>query len=82
MRHRDVQAHEHHRRFHISVRGQLRDGFAETIGAVEQVDLDGTTTLSGELRDQSQLHGMLERLRDLGVDILRFETDDGGGESA
>jgi hypothetical protein len=79
---RDVQAQGHHRRFSITVRGRLRDGFAETIGAVEQVDLDGATTLSGELRDQSQLHGMLERLRDLGVDILRFDTDGGDAESA
>jgi hypothetical protein len=79
---RDVQAHGHHRRFYITVRGRLRDGFAETIGAAEQVDLGGTTALSGELRDQSQLHGMLERLRDLGVDILRLETDDGDDESA
>lgn len=31
---------------------------------------DGRTVLTGELTDQSALHGLLARIRDLGVPIL------------
>jgi len=62
------------RHYRISVAGRLSEGFAEGIGAVEQRETGGTTVLIGELHDQSQLHGVLDRLRDLGVEILRLET--------
>jgi hypothetical protein len=31
---------------------------------------DGTTTLRGEVRDQSELHGLLARIRDLGATLV------------
>ena len=31
---------------------------------------DGTTTLRGAVRDQSELHGILTRIRDLGVTLI------------
>jgi hypothetical protein len=33
-------------------------------------EADGTTTLIGPLADQSALHGVLNRMRDLGVSIV------------
>lgn len=62
------------RRYRIRVAGRLSEGFAEGIGADEQHAADGTTTLVGELQDQSQLYGVLDRLRSLGLEILSFET--------
>jgi len=41
---------------------------------MEQQDADGVTTLTGNLIDQSHIHGILDRLRQLGVEVLRFET--------
>lgn len=35
---------------------------------------DGTTSLSGPVADQAQLHGLLARIRDLGVDLLSVEV--------
>ncbi len=40
------------------------DGMALTSGA------DGTTVLRGEVVDQAALHGLLTRLRDLGLPLL------------
>ena len=31
---------------------------------------DGTTTLRGVVRDQSELHGLLDRVRDLGTTLI------------
>lgn len=31
---------------------------------------DGTTTLTGLVQDQSQLHGLLARIRDLGITLI------------
>lgn len=35
---------------------------------------DGTTTLSGDVADQSALHGLLSRIRDIGVTLLSVEA--------
>ena len=63
------------RTFRIWVAGRLKDGFAEAIdpGLVQQ-EVEVNTALSGELVDQAQLHGLLERLGSLGVEVVRFET--------
>ena len=37
-------------------------------------DDDGTTSLVGVVTDQAQLHGLLTKIRDLGVTLLSVET--------
>jgi hypothetical protein len=34
---------------------------------------DGTTTLTGPIADQAALHGLLSKIRDLGVTLLSVE---------
>ena len=39
---------------------------------------DGTTTIRGPLADQSALHGLLQKVRDLGLDlvsVIRTKSD-------
>jgi len=36
-------------------------------------DTDGTTTLRGVVADQAELHGLLVKVRDLGVTLLSVE---------
>lgn len=63
------------RAFRIWVAGRLSDGFAKGIDpALEQDLIESNTVLSGELVDQSQLYGLLQRLNSLGVEVIRFET--------
>jgi len=45
------------------------DGFTVTAEA------DGTTTLRGPVADQAQLHGLLAKIRDLGVALVSVEAD-------
>ena len=63
------------RRFRIWVLGRLDESFGEGLSGVEQEDVPAGTMLSGEVVDQSQLHGTLDLLRDLGIEVLRFEVD-------
>ena len=63
------------RRFRIWVQGRLAEGFSEGLAGIDQVIVPSGTVLSGALLDQSQLYGTLDLLRDLGIDVLRFEVD-------
>lgn len=37
---------------------------------------DGTTTISGAITDQAQLHRLLTKIRDLGMTLVRVESTD------
>ena len=39
-------------------------------------ETDGTTTLRGSVADQAELHGLLVKVRDLGVTLLSVEITD------
>ncbi len=58
-------------RYEIRLRGHLDPRWS---GRFEDMTLthlpDGTTTLTGTLADQSALHGLLNRVRDIGVPII------------
>lgn len=55
----------------IDVQGHLDDHWAGWLGnlTVTRND-DGTTTLSGPITDQAELHGVLSTLRDLGISLI------------
>jgi RimJ/RimL family protein N-acetyltransferase len=43
---------------------------------------DGTTTLTGPVADQAQLHGLLNRIRDIGATLLELRVMDGPTRSS
>ncbi len=45
-------------------------------------DADGTTTLSGAVADQAELHGILTRVRDLGVTLISVTPTSPGGAAS
>jgi hypothetical protein len=58
------------RRYEIVIRGRLSDRFD---GAFDHVTLEprhGETMLRADLADQSQLYGLLNRLRDFGIELV------------
>ena len=61
--------------YDIRVAGHLDDHWARTLGDLTLVRLhDGTTSLTGPVIDQAHLHGVLARVRDLGVPLLALRT--------
>jgi hypothetical protein len=64
----------------IRVAGHLDDHWSAMLGDLTLVRLeDGTTSLTGPLVDQAQLHGVLARIRDIGVPLLTLRTLDSAG---
>jgi hypothetical protein len=61
--------------YEVRVAGHLDDHWAATLADLTLVRLDdGTTSLTGPIVDQAQLHGVLARVRDLGIPLLTLRT--------
>lgn len=57
--------------YHIRIRGHLHDRWAGWFeGLSIERQNDGTTLLVGPIADQAALHGVLARIRDLGVPLI------------
>jgi hypothetical protein len=57
--------------YHIQIQGHLAKEWAEWFeGLAVQCRADGTTILSGPVRDQAALHGLLIKVRDLGLTLV------------
>jgi len=67
--------------YEIRVEGVLDEGWADWFGGL-RVTSEGTQKLiSGQLADQPALHGLLAKIRDLGlslVSVRRLDTGTGG----
>jgi hypothetical protein len=63
------------RRFYrIRIRGTLSERFAAAFDAMHVESGNGSTVLSGICVDTSALYGVLDRVRDLGLDLLAVES--------
>ena len=58
-------------RYEIRLKGQLDSRWATWFdGMTLSTDSDGTTLLEGPVVDQAALHGLLAKLRDLGLPLV------------
>jgi hypothetical protein len=58
-------------RYEIRVEGHLDTRWAAWFeGLSLSLESDGTTILSGPVADQAALHGLLQRVRDIGLPLL------------
>ncbi len=57
--------------YEITVRGHLAPRWSTWLDGLELIrNDDGTTVITGPIVDQSALHGLLQRLRDLGIPLI------------
>ena len=63
--------------YRLRVAGHLDDHWSPWFGdlALTHED-DGTTSLTGVVADQAELHGLLTKVRDLGVTLISVEVVD------
>ena len=59
--------------YRLVVRGELDERFAYLFDGMQMERVSGTTVLSGPVVDQSQLHGYIERIEELGLELVSVE---------
>jgi len=69
--------------YELRVQGHLDDRWSDWLGSltVRRQD-DGTTVLTGPIVDQAGLHGVITRIRDLGLPLLSVQRIGPGSELA
>lgn len=64
-------------RYQVRVRGHLSPAWADWFdGMTISLEDDGHTVISGPVADQSALHGLLRKLRDLGLVLISLNRID------
>jgi hypothetical protein len=65
----------------IKVKGQVNRDWSSWFGGLQIKHMSrGETRLTGQVRDQAELRGILSRLADLGLELISVNTLRGGGE--
>jgi hypothetical protein len=60
--------------YRIVVRSELGDRYAPAFEGMRMESKDGRTILSGEVKDQPHLFGVLKRINGLGLELLSVEA--------
>ncbi len=66
------------------LRGRLSERFASAFDGMSLEPGPGRTVLVGEVRDQAHMYGLLDQLRDFGIELVAVEpvgTCDGSPEA-
>ena len=61
-------------RYRIVLRGRLSERFESAFEGMTLELAPGRTVLIGEVRDKAQLYGVLDQLRDFGIELLAVES--------
>jgi hypothetical protein len=64
------------RRYRVVVRGRLGEHIASAFEHLELESGAGRSSLTGTFADQAQLHGLLDRIRDLGIQLISVNPVD------
>ena len=66
-------------RYRIVVRGRLSERFDSAFEGLALEPLPDGTALTGEFADETHLYGVLDLLRDLGIELVSVNSVDGKG---
>jgi hypothetical protein len=70
-----IKAHPEPELYEIRIKGHLDDRWAEWFeGLAITLEDDGDTLLTGPVIDQAALHGLLKKVRDLGLPLLSVNS--------
>ncbi len=56
--------------YEFVLRGEIGDHFGVLFEGMRVQRVHGTTVLAGPVRDQAQLHGLIERIQELGIELV------------
>jgi hypothetical protein len=66
----------HARRYRLTIEGELSDQTGSAFHGMTLTRDAGNTLLVGRVRDQAELHGVLQRVSDLGLTLLGVAEDE------
>jgi hypothetical protein len=66
------------RTYRLEVQGELSDQVGRLFEGMSLSYNQGNTVLVGLVRDQAELHGLLQRVLDLGLTLLSVNAIEGG----
>jgi len=58
--------------YEIRIKGRVGDPVLETFGNLDASVRPAETILRGELKDQAALHGLLDRIQSLGLELIEI----------
>ena len=64
------------RSYRLTVQGELSDNLQPAFPGMELTRSDGNTALTGDVRDQAELQGLLQRVSSLGLTLLEAKAVD------
>ena len=65
------------RSYRLVLRGELGDSFGVLFEGMQLQRLAGMTVLTGDVTDQAHLVGLIERVQELGVELVSVNPDHG-----
>ena len=63
--------------YRLVLRGELGDSFGVLFDGMQLRRLAGTTVLTGDVTDQAHLLGLIERVQELGIELVSVNPDHG-----
>ena len=67
--------------YQICVQGRLTERLAAALEGMTLHCGAVNTVFTGEVKDQSQLYGLLDRLRDLGLELISVQPETAAGRA-
>jgi hypothetical protein len=61
--------------YRIGIRGRVTERSGSALEGMRLEVSGADTVFTGEVRDQSQLYGLLDRVRDLGLELVSVEPE-------
>ncbi len=72
--------------YQLVVRGELDTRFELVFTGMELSQVEGTTVMTGKVRDDAELYGLVERIAELGLELVSIQQlvrpANGDGRSA
>jgi hypothetical protein len=64
--------------YRLVVRGELDDRFAYLFAGMTMTTSAGNTILTGDVIDQAHLHGVIQRIEELGLELVCVQQEERG----
>lgn len=59
--------------YQLVVRGELDTRFELVFTGMELSQVEGTTVMTGKVRDDAELYGLVERIAELGLELVSIQ---------